>query len=303
MSFFKSISIAIVGLLLAGCGKSEHVVVYTSQDQMYAEPIFAAFTRQTGIKVLPVFDSESVKTAGLIQRLIAERDNPKADVFWSNEEMLFTELLNKGALDTNAWSYAGFRTRRLIINTNKVSFADAPKCLADLTSPRWSHRVAIAYPVYGTTAAHMVALRQLWGDAKWQKWCAEFAANKPFVVDGNSLVVRLVGSGEAWLGLTDSDDLAAGLRNGLPIASVPANAFPVSDEFLRIRSSVGILRGAPNPTPARYLFAYLIDQSTTRKLVEANALEGVVAGYGLALKQPAPVQETLEILRSVFARQ
>ena len=36
------------------------------------------------------------------------------------------------------------------------------------------------------------------------------AANKPFLVDGNSVVVKLVGKGEAWVGLTDSDDIADG---------------------------------------------------------------------------------------------
>ncbi|MEO6036036.1 MAG: hypothetical protein ABIQ35_12340, partial [Verrucomicrobiota bacterium] len=45
------------------------VVVYTSQDQTYAEPIFQNFTKQTGIKVLPVYDSEAVKTVGLVNRL------------------------------------------------------------------------------------------------------------------------------------------------------------------------------------------------------------------------------------------
>lgn len=303
MRIFTAISTAIVAALLGGCGKTDQVVVYTSQDQMYAEPVFKAFERAHGVKVLPVFDSESVKTAGLVQRLIAERDHPRADVFWSNEEMMFTQLLDSGVLDTNTWTHAGFRTRRLIINTNKVSLSDAPKTLADLTSARWSHRVAMAYPLYGTTAAHMVALRQLWGDSKFEKWCADLVANKPFIVDGNSVVVRLVGAGEAWIGLTDSDDLAAGLKNGLPIASVPAGAFPVTDEFLRIRSSVGIVRGAPNSRLARDLYDYLTDQNVTRELVQANALEGIVANYGLSLRQPAPVQETLGMVKMIFTRQ
>src|SRR6185436_13408189 len=141
--------------LLAGCTKSQRtVVVYTSQDQIYAEPVLAEFTRQTGIKVLPVFDSESVKTAGLAQRLLAEKENPKADVFWSNEEMISRHLGELGALDTNAWATAGYRTRRLIVNTNFVALKDAPKSLAELTNPKWAGKLAMAYPIYGTTAAH-----------------------------------------------------------------------------------------------------------------------------------------------------
>src|SRR5687767_6011524 len=97
--------ILFVALAFAGCAQNERVVVvYTSQDQIYAEPVFAEFTRETGIKVLPVFDSESVKTAGLMQRLLAEKDNPRADVFWSNEEMMSRHLADLGVLDTNSWA-------------------------------------------------------------------------------------------------------------------------------------------------------------------------------------------------------
>jgi iron(III) transport system substrate-binding protein len=281
----------------AGCSKSERiVVVYTSQDQVYAEPLLAEFTRQTGIKVLPVFDSESVKTAGLVQRLLAEKDNPRADVFWSNEEMLSWQLVDRGILNSNHWAKAGFRTRRLIVNTNRIAFADAPKNLSELADPKWSGRIALAYPVYGTTAAHMVALRQSWGDAKWKQWCEGLAANKPFVVDGNSLVVKLVGAGEAWLGLTDSDDFAAGIHNELPIASLPVTA-----EFLRIPNSIGIVNGAPHRSEAEEFFKFARAEKTLGELVNANALEGVAcAGAGLA--QPAPVEETRELLKTIFAR-
>src|SRR6476620_8062002 len=113
---------ALLALLLIGCGKSARtVVVYTSQDQIYAERLLAEFTRETGIRVLPLFDSESVKTAGLAQRLIAEKDNPKADIFWSNEEMIARQLVDRGVLDSNLWACVGSRSRRIVINTNKVS--------------------------------------------------------------------------------------------------------------------------------------------------------------------------------------
>ena len=48
-------------LLLAACSgsRSEEVVVYTSVDDLYAKDIFAAFTKETGIRVLPVFDTEA----------------------------------------------------------------------------------------------------------------------------------------------------------------------------------------------------------------------------------------------------
>jgi iron(III) transport system substrate-binding protein len=88
------------------------------------------------------------------------------------------------------------------------------------------------------------------------------------VVDGNSFVVRVVGSGEAWLGLTDSDDIAAGQRDGLPIA-----ALPVTAETLLIPNTVAIAEGAPHPQAAQKLFEFLQRPETAQRLVAAQALE------------------------------
>ena len=67
-------------------------------------------------------------------------------------------------------------------------------------------------------------------------------------VDGNSVVVQLVGRGEVALGLTDSDDVRAGLRNGLPIAGKP-----LGQDGMAIRNTLGHIRGAPHPGLANRL--------------------------------------------------
>jgi len=288
----------VVALLLSGCGNSQRVlVVYTSQDQIYAEPLLAEFTRETGIKVLPVFDSESVKTAGLVQRLIAEKENPRADIFWSNEEMLAHQLLERGIVESDFST--GYRTRRLVVNTNLVAIKDAPKSLDELTDPKWSGKIALAYPMYGTTAAHMTALRQKWGDEKWQRWCKGLVANKPFVVDGNSMVVRLVGSGEAALGLTDYDDVAAGQRNNLPIASPE-----VCDGMLAIPGTVTMVRGAPHRAGAKAFLMFAHAQETVNRLVQNHAVEGLTPPeHALRLSLPADVEGTQTILKKIFARE
>jgi iron(III) transport system substrate-binding protein len=291
----------VVALFVSGCGKSDRVVVvYTSQDQIYAEPLLVEFTRQTGIKVLPLFDSESVKTAGLAQRLIAEKDNPRADIFWSNEEMIARQLVDRGVLDSNTWACVGSRSRRIVINTNKVSIAEAPRSVGELADPKWKGKVAMAYPVYGTTAAHIARLREAWGDNKWQDWCAAFVKNQPFIVDGNSVVVRLVGAGEAWIGLTDSDDIAAGQRNNLPVAAAPiSDAY--RDEFLHIPNSVALVRGAPHNEAAQKFFEFAQAETTLAALVKANALESVRGGSSMSISRP--FEETKTIVATIFKRE
>lgn len=248
----------------------KEVVAYCAQDQVYAEPIFRQFQKRTGIVVRPVYDNEAVKTVGIANRLLAERAHPQCDVFWGNEEMRTRQLAARAVFrETNGWAAFGYRSRRLVINTNWLSPASAPRSLLDLTNALWKGKVALAYPQFGTTATHLQALRQLWGLALWLSWCRALAANHPFLVDGNSVVVKFVGQGEAWLGLTDSDDIASGQREGLPIMGLPINS-----ETLLIPNTVAITRGAPHIQAAQELFDFLQSKEIVRQLVTDKALEG-----------------------------
>jgi len=301
--------------------KQSEVVAYCAQDQIYAEPIFAEFTRQTGIKVRALYDSEAVKTVGLANRLLAERSHPQCDVFWGNEEFRTRQLEASGVFhEEDGWKEFGYRSRRIVINTNVVRLPEptpnpsqegngnprqhapgeksvasetrvesrgnspltndpsppgrgqgwvAPPSLDELTNSTWRGKVALAYPLFGTTATHFLALRQHWGEARWESWCRALAANKPFLVDGNSMVVKLVARGEAWVGLTDSDDIAAAQREGLPVA-----ALPMTDEALLIPNTVAVIRNAPHPEPARQLSEFLQSRAVVDKLIASKALEG-----------------------------
>src|SRR5215831_16984570 len=169
------------------------VIAYCAQDQTYAEPIFRDFEKETGIKVRAVYDNEAVKTVGLANRLLAESGHPQCDLFWGNEELRTRQLGARNVFrETNGWAAFGYRSRRLVINTNKLSQSAAPRTLSELTNSAWRGKVALANPQFGTTATHFQALRQYWGEANWEAWCRALAANKPLLVDGNSVVVKFV---------------------------------------------------------------------------------------------------------------
>jgi iron(III) transport system substrate-binding protein len=262
-----------IGQARARAGKLNQVIAYCAQDQDYAEPILREFTKQTRLKAPAVYDSEAVKTVGLANRLLAERPHPRCDVFWGNEELRTRQLAAQGVFrETNGWAAFGYRSRRVVVNTNRLSVASAPRSLLDLTDEAWRGKVALAYPQFGTTATHFHALRQLWGEAAWDAWCRALAANRPFLVDGNSVVVKTVGRGDAWIGLTDSDDIAAGQAEGLPVVPLPIN-----EETLLIPNTVGVVRGAPHPEPAQELFEFLQTPGVVRRLVAVRALEGASA--------------------------
>ena len=269
---------------------ARNVVLYCAQDQVFAEPILAEFNRRTGLRVKPVFDSEAVKTVGLANRLLAEREHPICDVFWGNEEFRTRQLAASGVFRaTNGWAAFGQRSRRLVVNTkvisnqssvrqtasapptdslNTASLITPPASLIELTNSRWRGRVSIAFPLFGTTSTHLNALRQHWGESNWLVWCRALAANQPFIEEGNSHVVQRVARGEAWAGLTDSDDIESGRREGLPVA-----ALPLTPELLLIPNTVAVIRDAPHPTAAQKLFDYLQSATVRDQLVRAAALE------------------------------
>ena len=72
------------------------VVAYVSHDQVFSEPILKDFERDTGIKVLAVYDTEETKSAGVMNRLIAEKGNAQADVYWANEPIRAEVLRQQG---------------------------------------------------------------------------------------------------------------------------------------------------------------------------------------------------------------
>lgn len=258
---------------------AREVVLYCAQDEEFAEPLLKEFTRDTGIKVLPVFDSEAVKTVAIATRLLAEREHPQADVYWGNEELRARQLAAEGIFRaTNGWAAFGQRTRRLAYNPKFVALTNAPRSLTELTNAVWRGRVSVAFPLFGTTSAHFLALRQHWGEAGWLTWCRALAANKPWIEEGNSQVAQRVGRGQAWIGLTDSDDVFNARHEGLSILPLPPSV-----ELLRLPNTVGVIRGAPHPEAAEALFRFLQSPKVSAALVQAGALETATAsGPGLA---------------------
>ena len=292
--------IFVTALLLVGCGSGgDAVTVYTSQDQVYAEPILREFEQQTGIPVRAVYDSEAVKTVGLVNRLIAEKANPQCDLFWNNEEFRTHQLASRGVLDKGQpVETFGARTRQWVWNTNQLSRATLPKDLASLTNAQWRGKVVIALPLFGSTATHFQVLRQQWGEAHWRDWCRALKANDVMTVDGNSVVVQLVGRGEVSLGLTDSDDVRAGLKNGLPIAGQS-----LSQDGFSIRNSIGYVAGAPRPGLAKLLAKHLQSQPVIDALVAAGALDPGTPGASDTITWPGVVAENeraVAELNSIF---
>lgn len=281
------------GLLFAeGCSRKatppqQTVVVYTSLDQVYSEPILAEFERQTGIKVLPVYDAEASKTTGLVNRLIARRDRPDCDVFWSNEIVQTERLAQMGLLESyaspqserfpqqfrdpqNRWTGFAARMRVIIYNVNMVPTTQAPRGLDDFLLPLWRGQCAIARPFFGTTLTHAAVLHQQWGPQRLVQYMAALRGNGVALCSGNATVRDMVAAGEKAFGLTDTDDAYGAILEGKPVQVVIPDA---GTGALLIPNTVALVKGSPNSDAGRKLIDYLLSAQVERRLAQSSSAQ------------------------------
>jgi len=285
------------------------VTVYTSLDRPYSEPVLRQFKQDTGIRVNAVYDIEATKTTGLVNRLLAERRNPQADVFWNSEVARTLMLQESGVLAAYAspaaedipatfkdpegyWTGFAARARVLVYNTELVPPERAPRSIFELTKPSWRGKVTLADPRFGTTGAHAAALFAALGDDAAKEYFRALAANDVKMVDGNAATLDQVARGEVWVGFTDTDDVYAGMRSGKPIALV----FPDADAIgtLLIPNTVALIAGAPHPEHGKRLIDYLLSAEVEEALAAADS-------HQMPVRAHVPVPEGFASLASVKA--
>jgi iron(III) transport system substrate-binding protein len=244
------------------------VVIYCSVDQTHSEPILKEFEKATGIRVKAVYDSEAVKTVGLVNRLRAEAKHPQADVFWNNEMMRTYQLAAEGVCETPAPFAA--RVRVLVYNTDLVKAEDAPQSILDLADPKWRGKAAMAYPMFGTTATHAAALFAVWGEERAKAYFESLKANDVRIYEGNSTACEQVALGHCAIGITDTDDFWERKARGMPLAMVyPDQSDSPSTPALGacvIPNTVALIKGARRPETAKRLADWLLTTKVEEKL-------------------------------------
>jgi iron(III) transport system substrate-binding protein len=279
-------------LLLAnatGCGNvKSRVVLYCAQDQEFADQVLGEFTRRTGLKVDPKFDTEADKSVSLYVELVNEQARPRCDVHWNNEILSTIRLQRQGLLEPyrspsaepypasakapdGMWHAFAARARILIVNTHLVKEADQPRSLLDLTQPRWKGKVSMAKPQFGTSATQAACLFEVLGPEKARSFYLGLRDNDVHIVPGNKQVAEGVGQGQFAVGITDTDDAIAEVEAGRPVTII----FPDRDGAqggrmgtLFLPNTVAMIRGCPNPEGARKLIDYLLSPEVEAKLAE-----------------------------------
>jgi iron(III) transport system substrate-binding protein len=291
MKILKSLVIFVSILIIQSCttGKNE-VIVYSSLDRMYSEPILKDFEKETGIKIKAVYDTELTKTVGLVNRIIAEASKPKCDVFWNNEisrtivlqnKQLISPYISPNAIDIpiefkdsiGYWTGFAARGRIIIYNKNKLINDSLPSSIFDLIDPKWKGKAALAYPLFGTTSTHFAALFAELGTEKALSFFKKIKENDIAILDGNATVRDQVVAGEFWWGLTDTDDANGAIEDGKNVGIIYPDQGPDGLGTLIIPNTIAIIKNGPNFENAQQLVDYILRPETENILANARSAQ------------------------------
>ena len=281
--------ILLLAVVVNSCrsASSNTVVVYVSEDQVFSEPILRDFERETGITVKSVFDTEESKSTGVTNRLIAEKNNPQADVYWANEPVRADALKQRGVstpyLSASAegiadqfkdpdhyWTGFSARARLLLINARSTI---KPAGVMAYTDPSANGRAAIANPLFGTTTDYVAALFTMWGDERAGTFMNDMKKNGVKVTTSNGESADFVATGQVDFSLVDSDDAVNRKKQGKPVEIVYPDQDPNGLGVLILPNAVALIKGSPHAENGKQLIDYLLSKSTERKLAFADCAQ------------------------------
>ncbi|MSR41100.1 MAG: hypothetical protein EXS10_04275 [Phycisphaerales bacterium] len=295
--------------ILQGCnsrGADGALVLYTSIDEAVARESLAILETKAAFScgVAARYDSEAMKTTGLANLIRAERDAPRADVFWSSEQFQMAALASEGALEklptalleswpaewrdpNGCWIAMNARARVLCFDSRKVSPTFGPQLWSDFATVQDVDGIAIADPRFGSTRGHFAAMQQVYerdSPGLFSAMLEGLLRNKARLLPGgNAAVVDAVLRGEVMYGFTDTDDAIAAMDAGKPLSFILPRHFKegvAGGGTMMIPSTVGIVTGSKRLACAEECVRFLICPESEARSAQ-SALRTLPLGRGV----------------------
>ena len=287
----KALFLLCLGLIaFTACGNQsskKSVTIYVSEDQVFSQPILKDFEKETGIKVNAIYDTEESKSTGVMNRLIAEKNNPQADVYWANEPIRAEVLRQKDILapykSPNAtgipnnfieknYFWTGFSARvRVLIVEKKLD--SKPHSIFDYTQTKYKGKAVIANPLFGTTTTHIAALFELLGDEKAKAFLTQLKENKVAISTSNGESADFVALGNYAFSLVDSDDAISRIKAKKEVSILYPDQGKEDIGAFVVPNVAMMINHAPHPNLAKKLIDYLLSKKSEEKLAFADCAQ------------------------------
>ncbi|GAB6050060.1 extracellular solute-binding protein [Hydrogenophilus islandicus] len=315
------VSSTLVMPLTAALAAEKRLTVYTSRNEQLIQPVFTAFTEETGIAVRFTTD----KDGALIERLKAEGENTPADLLitvdagnlWLAKEAgvlrplesaVVTQRIPAHLRDAeNHWFGVSLRARPVMRNIHRVA-ADEITRYEDLADPKWKGRLCLrtSKNVYNQSlVAMMIAeLGEEKAEAIVKGWVANLAT-LPFPND--TAVIKAIAQGVCDVGIANTYYLGRLVEEqpNLPVWPVWTNQ---NDRGVHVNvSGVGVTRYAKEPELAKRFIEWLTTAEAQKRFAELNheypvvegvAVSPVVASWGTFRQSTTPLEKAGALQRA-----
>jgi iron(III) transport system substrate-binding protein len=278
------------------------ITLYSTREAALVEPVVAAFTEASGVKVKIVFVEDS-----LVKRLGSEGEASPADVLMTIGLDKTTQLSTRGLTQAFASerigqavpaNLRGNSAQWLALSVRpRVAFVRKDSALAsidyeDLADPRWHGKLCMRAASHQNNVALVAAYLVHHGEAATEAWLAGLKANLAHKPDGkDNDVIREIAQGICEIGIGNTVALAQ-LRDGregadwrtwaLKVKAVPTT-FTGGGTHVNL-TGAAIAKHAPHPASARQLLEFLVTPAAQR-IFAAAELEYPV----LTLAERAPI--------------
>ena len=265
--------------LFAGAGAAQaqgQINVICSVQAEWCNMIATVYTRTTGTKV-----NMSLKGSGeALAQLIAERENPKTDVWFGGtgdphlqaaEQGLTVEYKSASLPQLHPWAQqqaqqSGYRTVGIysgplgfgynteLLGRKKLA---PPKTWADLLKPEFKGDIQVANPASSGTAYTMIAtLVQLMGEDKAFDYLKALHRNVSTYTRSGTGPIKAVARGETAVSISFVHDGPGEKMQGFPVETVT----PADGTGAEI-GSMSIIKGARNLETAKKFYEWALTPS------------------------------------------
>ena len=259
LSIFTVTLVLLLGFGHLAVAESGSAVFYNAGGSKLGKALVRAFNKHyPNIKV----DLISAGSGELLTRIKAQRKNPRGDVVYftmasfDSDRSLYESFKHPDhdkfpptAVGPD-FKYYGFTDTiyTLILNTQEMSKADAPKTWKDLGDPKYKGKIIMANPALSGSAFNQLAtFVQLYGWGLVEKIVAN-----AIIVPKSRLVYSLVAKGEYPVGVTEETKAYLQAKKGFPTISIyPKDGMPL------MGSAIGIIKNAPNLKNAKLLATFI----------------------------------------------
>ncbi len=310
-----------LALFVATTQASDTLTVYSARNEQLIEPIFKAFSQETGIAVRFTTD----KDGALIERLKAEGENTPADVLitvdagnlWLAKEMGVVQPVVSSTLTSKIpehlrdsqgyWFGMSMRARAVMRHVSKVSANEISR-YEDLADPKWKGRLCLrtAKNVYNQSlVAMMIAeLGEARAEAVVKGWIANLATPP---LPNDTAVLQAIAQRVCDVGIANTYYLGRLVEKepNFPVVPVWTNQ---GDRGVHVNvSGVAITRHAKHPELAKRFLEWLTTYDAQKRFAELNheypvvdgvAISPVVAQWGSFKASKTPLAKAGELQRA-----